>query len=132
MKTSLDEEKAIKLQIWDTAGQERFRALIPSYIRDSSVVVAAYDVTNRTTFANIDRWIEQIRDIREENVIIFLVGNKTDLVEQRVVSFEEGEARAEELCVTYFETSAKTGTNITSMFKKIAEKLPEPRDVNLP
>ena len=62
----------------DTAGQERFRSLIPSYIRDSSVAVIVYDVTNRQSFLNVHRWIDEVRAERGADVIIVLVGNKTD------------------------------------------------------
>ena len=67
----------------DTAGQERFRSLIPSYIRDSSVAVVVYDVANRLSFLNTSKWIEEVRNERAGDVIIVLVGNKTDLVEKR-------------------------------------------------
>lgn len=67
----------------DTAGQERFRSLIPSYIRDSSVAVVVYDVANRLSFLNTSKWIEEVRTERAGDVIIVLVGNKTDLVEKR-------------------------------------------------
>ncbi|KAL3524775.1 hypothetical protein ACH5RR_013147 [Cinchona calisaya] len=77
------EDRAIRLQLLDTAGQERFRSLIPSYIRDSSVVVIAYDVANRQSFLNTSKWIEEVRTERGTDVIIVLVGNKTDLVDKR-------------------------------------------------
>lgn len=67
----------------DTAGQERFRSLIPSYIRDSSVAVVVYDVSNRLSFLNTSKWIEEVRTERAGDVIIVLVGNKTDLVDKR-------------------------------------------------
>ena len=101
---------AIKLQLWDTAGQERFRSLIPSYIKDSSVAVVSYDVTSicffvfcfffgffvfwrvlfnfavfldQTSFFSVKKWIEDVKNIRGEDVIIMLVGNKIDLAEKR-------------------------------------------------
>ena len=61
-KTMYLEDRTIRLQLWDTAGQERFHALIPSYIRDSSVAVVVYDVTNRASFQNTARWIEDVRN----------------------------------------------------------------------
>ena len=75
----------MRLQLWDTAGQERFRSLIPSYIRDSSVAVVVYDITNRASFLNTSKWIEDVRNERGNDVIIVLVGNKTDLDAKRVV-----------------------------------------------
>lgn len=75
--------KNVNFVFRDTAGQERFRSLIPSYIRDSSVAVVVYDVANRLSFLNTSKWIEEVRTERAGDVIIVLVGNKTDLVEKR-------------------------------------------------
>lgn len=123
-KTMYLEDRTVRLQLWDTAGQERFRSLIPSYIRDSSVAVIVYDVTNRPSFLNIQRWVEEVRAERGADVIIVLVGNKTDLVDKRQVSIEEGDAKARELNVMFIETSAKAGFNIKALFRKIAAALP--------
>ena len=74
-------DRNIRLQLWDTAGQERFRALIPNYIRDSSVAIIAFDVSNKQSFVNIDKWAEDVRTERGAEAILILVGNKTDKVE---------------------------------------------------
>lgn len=123
-KTMYLEDRTVRLQLWDTAGQERFRSLIPSYIRDSSVAVVVYDVTNRQSFLNTLRWIEEVRNERGSDVIIVLVGNKTDLVDKRQVSIEEGDSKARDLAVIFIETSAKAGFNIKALFRKIAAALP--------
>ncbi|ONK65311.1 uncharacterized protein A4U43_C07F35820 [Asparagus officinalis] len=123
-KTMYLEDRTVRLQLWDTAGQERFRSLIPSYIRDSSVAVIVYDVANRQSFLNTSKWIEEVRTERGGDVIIVLVGNKTDLVEKRQVSIEEGEAKSREVGVMFIETSAKAGFNIKPLFRKIAAALP--------
>lgn len=123
-KTMYLEDRTVRLQLWDTAGQERFRSLIPSYIRDSSVAVVVYDVSNRQSFLNTVRWIEEVRTERGTDVIIVLVGNKTDLVDKRQVSIEEGDAKAREFNVMFIETSAKAGFNIKALFRKIAGALP--------
>ncbi|CAK5028432.1 unnamed protein product [Meloidogyne enterolobii] len=73
----------VRLQLWDTAGQERFRSLIPSYIRDSTVAVVVYDITNANSFHQTSKWIDDVRTERGSDVIIMLVGNKTDLTEKR-------------------------------------------------
>ena len=78
------EEKTIRLQLWDTAGQERFRALIPNYIRDSSVAVIVYDVSNRVSFASVQKWIDDVKNQRGEGVIIALLANKIDVEERDV------------------------------------------------
>ncbi|QHO19638.1 hypothetical protein HN873_035783 [Arachis hypogaea] len=123
-KTMYLEDRTIRLQLWDTAGQERFRSLIPSYIRDSSVAVIVYDVASRQTFLNTVRWIEEVRSERGNDVILVLVGNKTDLLDKRQVSTEDGEEKARELNVMFIEASAKAGFNLIALFRKIAAALP--------
>ncbi|KAG8100973.1 hypothetical protein GUJ93_ZPchr0293g2870 [Zizania palustris] len=123
-KTMYLEDRTVRLQLWDTAGQERFRSLIPSYIRDSSVAVIVFDVASRQSFLNTSKWIEEVRTERGSDVIIVLVGNKTDLVDKRQVSIEEGEGKAKDLGVMFIETSAKAGFNIKALFRKIAAALP--------
>lgn len=124
-KTMYLEDRTIRLQLWDTAGQERFRTLIPSYIRDSAVTIIVYDLTNRISFENVNRWIEDVRAERGNDVIIFLVGNKTDAAqEKRQVSVEEGEGKAKQLGCLFIETSAKQGHNVKALFNRIAQALP--------
>ncbi|CAM0871787.1 unnamed protein product [Alopecurus aequalis] len=123
-KTMYLEDRTIRLQLWDTAGQERFRSLIPSYIRDSSVAVIVYDVTNRQSFLNTSKWIDEVNTERGGDVLIILVGNKTDLVDQRQVPTDEGEAKAKEHGIKFIETSAKAGFNVKALFRTIATSLP--------
>jgi len=126
-KTMYLEDRIVRLQLWDTAGQERFRSLIPSYIRDSSVAIVVYDITNRASFLNADQWIEDIKAERGNDVVIMLVGNKTDLHGKRQVSVEEGEAKAKQLggeSIMFIETSAKGGFNVKALFRKLALALP--------
>lgn len=123
-KTMYLEDRTVRLQLWDTAGQERFRSLIPSYIRDSSVAVVVYDVINRTSFLSTSKWIDDVRNERGNDVILVLVGNKTDQSEKRQVSVEEGEAKAKEHGIMFIETSAKAGFNVKALFRKIAAALP--------
>ncbi len=73
------EDKVIILNLWDTAGQERFKSLIPSYIKDSAVAIVCYDVTNNESFQSVEKWIEDARAIRDDNVLLLLVGNKCDM-----------------------------------------------------
>lgn len=123
-KTMYLEDRTVRLQLWDTAGQERFRSLIPSYIRDSTVAVVVYDITNVNSFQLTSKWIDDVRTERGSDVIIMLVGNKTDLEEKRQISIEEGEQRAKELNVMFIETSAKTGSNVKQLFRRVAAALP--------
>merc|ERR1712012_1175061 len=103
---------------------ERFRSLIPSYIRDSSGAIVVYDITDRRSFLNTAKWIEDVRNERGSDVVIVLVGNKTDLSDRRQVSTEEGEEKAKENGVMFWETSAKMGTNIKALFRQLAQALP--------
>merc|ERR1719410_755610 len=124
-KTMYLEDRSVRLQLWDTAGQERFRSLIPSYIRDSSAAVVVYDVTNRASFLNTAKWIEDVRTERGNDVVICLVGNKTDLGnEKRQISTEEGEERSKKDGLLFMECSAKAGYNIKGLFRKLATSLP--------
>ncbi|QSL65641.1 hypothetical protein MERGE_002954 [Pneumocystis wakefieldiae] len=123
-KTMYLEDKTVRLQLWDTAGQERFRSLIPSYIRDSSVAVVVYDITNRNSFSSIKDWINDIISERGNDVIIVIVGNKTDLNNKRQVRTDEGEKMAKDLKTQFMETSAKTGSNVKTLFRNIACVLP--------
>jgi len=123
-KTMYLEDRTIRLQLWDTAGQERFRSLIPSYIRDSSVAIVVYDITNANSFQQTSKWIDDVRTERGSDVLIMLVGNKTDLSDKRQVSTEEGEKKAKELNVMFIETSAKAGYNVKQLFRRVASSLP--------
>lgn len=123
-KTMYLEDRTVRLQLWDTAGQERFRSLIPSYIRDSTVAVVVYDITNANSFHQTSKWIDDVRTERGNDVIIMLVGNKTDLQDKRQVSTEDGEKKAKELNVMFIETSAKSGYNVKQLFRKVAAALP--------
>ena len=115
----------ITLQIWDTAGQERYRGLIPSYVRNSSIVFIVFDITNRKTFESIPKWIELIKSIEKNNILV-LIGNKEDLKEKREVEKKEGEDLAKENEMSYFELSAKRDNNndIKKIFFNTVIELP--------
>ncbi|XP_041076214.1 ras-related protein Rab-41 isoform X3 [Polyodon spathula] len=123
-KTMYLEDRTVRLQLWDTAGQERFRSLIPSYIRDSTIAVVVYDITNLNSFQQTSKWIDDVRTERGSDVIIMLVGNKTDLADKRQVSIEAAERKSCELNVMYIETSAKAGYNVKQLFRRVAAALP--------
>nr|XP_036588591.1 Ras family protein [Colletotrichum truncatum]KAF6799964.1 Ras family protein [Colletotrichum truncatum] len=123
-KTMYLEDRTVRLQLWDTAGQERFRSLIPSYIRDSSVAVVVYDISNAKSFQNTKKWIDDVRAERGNDVIIVLVGNKTDLNDKREVTTQQGEDEAKKNNLMFVETSAKLGHNVKTLFKRIAQALP--------
>lgn len=123
-KTMYLEDRTVRLQLWDTAGQERFRSLIPSYIRDSSVAVVVYDISSKKSFENTRKWVDDVRSERGNDVIIVLVGNKTDLGDKREVTQQMGEEEAKRCGALFIETSAKVGANVKTLFKRIAQALP--------
>lgn len=118
-------QRPVRLQLWDTAGQERFRALIPGYLRDSSACVVVYDITSRESFESIRGWVEQaIEDRPGRDFVLALVGNKVDLEAQRTVSYMEGQALAEELCMLFFEATARKCDLVDAIFEGVAAALP--------
>jgi Ras-related protein Rab-6A len=124
-KTMYLEDRTVRLQLWDTAGQERFRSLIPSYIRDSSVAVVVYDISSKKTFEQTRKWIDDVRGERGNDVIVVLVGNKTDLGDaKREVTTQQGEEEAKRSGAIFVETSAKVGHNVKALFRRIAQALP--------
>eukprot|EP01060_Flectonema_neradi_P010223 TRINITY_DN17346_c0_g1_i1.p1 TRINITY_DN17346_c0_g1~~TRINITY_DN17346_c0_g1_i1.p1 ORF type:complete len:214 (+),score=21.31 TRINITY_DN17346_c0_g1_i1:186-827(+) len=112
-------ENTVRLQIWDTAGQERFKSLIPSYIRDSRVVVIVYDVSNFESFDNVKGWVDSVQ-AEQANASIILVGNKTDLSEN-AVPYSVGKSYADQISAPFFETSAKSGSGVAALFAEAAK-----------
>jgi Ras-related protein Rab-6A len=110
----------IKIQIWDSAGQEKYKGLIPSYVRNSSIVFIVYDVSNRSSFDNVPNWISFVKNIEKTKMI--LVGNKTDL--QREVQTNEGEELSKNEEMLFFECSAKSNDNIKNLFYSSIAGLP--------
>ncbi|XP_075591213.1 ras-related protein Rab-6-like [Dermatophagoides farinae] len=129
-KTFRTNGEIIKLQLWDTAGQERFYSLIPSYLRDCSVAVIIYDITNKESFTKVDHWIDCIYNERGKEIVIAICGNKLDREDQRKVSYDEGKEYAQKFNAIFFETSAKTGENIITLFNEICKKLPKDNNDN--
>ncbi|KAH0787288.1 small GTP-binding protein [Histomonas meleagridis] len=102
----------IQLQLWDTAGQELFRSVTRGYYRGSAGALLVFDLTNRDSFENIGRWLQDIKDVARSDVVTLLLGNKSDLAADRKVSKVEAESFASLHHMQYFETSAKTGDQI--------------------
>lgn len=117
------EEAKVRLQIWDTAGQERFRSITHAYYRDAHALLLLYDVTSKTSFDNIRAWLAEIYEYAHDDVVIMLLGNKSDMASERVVRRDDGARLAKEYGVAFMETSAKTGLNVDLVFTAIARKL---------
>jgi small GTP-binding protein len=109
-----------KLQLWDTGGQERFSSIRPMYYRGSLGVVLVYDVTNSASFEHLPQWIEEVRANIKAEVPILLVGNKSDLADQRAVSIDEVNTFTRDFNLYYMETSAKTGDGVGDSFYILA------------
>ena len=118
------ENQDIHLLLYDTAGQEKFRSLIPMYTREAKIILLVYDISNKDSFIHLPDWLKDLHDIKKEEVIFALVGNKMDLGEKRQVSEEEGKKFAEENDFIFQEVSAKTGDGFSDLFyKQLFEKI---------
>ena len=106
----------IRLLLYDTAGQEKFKSLIPMYIRDANIIIVVYDITNKDSFIHTEHWANETKDLKREDAIFVLVGNKTDLEENRAVSSKEAQQFANERGFLFHEVSAKTGEEIQELF----------------
>lgn len=141
--------RTIKFEIWDTAGQERFASLAPMYYRNAQAALVVYDLTKASSLVKARHWVAELQRQASPGICIALVGNKADLVDDAegddVVADEDGEgdddgeatgARrkvttaeaksfADEEGLLFFETSAKTGSNVSEVFAAIASAIPE-------
>ena len=122
-KTFKINNNIINAQIWDTAGQERYKSLTEAYYKGALGALVIYDITKKSTFENIDKWISDLKISADEKVSIIIIGNKNDLEEKREVSKEDGENKAKLNGVSFLETSALTGNNIEIAFKTLVENV---------
>jgi Ras-related protein Rab-6A len=106
----------VRLLLYDTAGQGKFKSLIPMYIRDANIILVVYDITNKDSFLHTEHWVNETKDLKREDAIFVLVGNKIDLDENRVVQVKEAEDFANEKGFLFYEVSAKTGDKIEELF----------------
>ena len=113
------ENNIVKVQIWETAGEERYRSITNAYYKGAKGSLLIYDITNKKSFENIEKWISDLKANTGDNISMILLGNKTDLEEKRVVSTEEGKNKAEFYNITFMETSAFNGNNIQEAFNEL-------------
>lgn len=113
------EGKIIKAQIWDTAGQERYRAITSAYYRGAFGALIVYDVTKPSSFENVSRWLKELRDHADSNIVIMLIGNKTDLEPLRAVALDDAQSFAEKEGLSFIETSALAATNVEKAFQMV-------------
>lgn len=117
----------MRLQLWDTAGQERFRSLTSNFFGRADGFVLTYDISNRPSFDHVIGWMRDIKTRAPPDCDIVLCGNKADLDNDRVVTYDEGKQLAEEYGVQFFETSALTGQHVEKMFTALATTIKHKR-----
>ncbi|XP_072993379.1 ras-related protein RABA1f-like [Typha latifolia] len=117
------DDKVVKAQIWDTAGQERYRAITSAYYRGAHGALVVYDVTRHITFENMERWLKELRDHTDANIVIMLVGNKADLRHLRAVPTEDAKAFAERERIFFMETSALESLNVENSFTEVLSQI---------
>ncbi|OAQ22015.1 ras-related protein rab-5B-like protein [Linnemannia elongata AG-77] len=128
----LDDATTVKFEIWDTAGQERYKSLAPMYYRNANCAVVVYDITQSSSLDKAKSWVKELQRQADPNIVIALAGNKSDLSARRVVETEspavprgseqdwiDAKPYADEAGLLFFETSAKTATNVNELFTSI-------------
>uniref|UniRef100_A0A8C6FIN9 RAB44, member RAS onco family n=1 Tax=Moschus moschiferus TaxID=68415 RepID=A0A8C6FIN9_MOSMO len=126
VKNLLVDNKRFALQLWDTAGQERYHSVTRQLLRKADGVVLMYDVTSQESFVHVRYWLDCLQDAESDDVVILLLGNKTDREEDRQVSTEAGQQLAQELGVSFGECSAVLGHNILEPMVQLARDLSSP------
>ena len=117
-------DKILKLQVWDTGGQEIYQSLISNFYRNSSLAFMVYAINDKDSFEHIDNWLKEIKHQSNPDVKIFLIGNKCDLIEEREVSYEEGEKYYKNFDLNaFYEVSAKTGEKTEEILVQAARVL---------
>jgi small GTP-binding protein len=118
----LDQEP-VRLMLWDIAGQERFYTVARSYFRDAVGAILVFDITSRPGFDALSKWVRDVPSDAHPNCGVLLIGNKSDLAAQRVISTAEAQEFAKIHSIAYFETSAKDGTNVEAAIVQLATDL---------
>ncbi|ERM95259.1 ras-related protein Rab11A [Amborella trichopoda] len=122
-RTLVIQHKTVKAQIWDTAGQERYRAVTSAYYRGAVGAMLVYDITKRQSFDHVPRWLEELRGHADKNIVIILIGNKSDLEDQRVVPAEDAREFAQKEGLFFLETSALESTNVETAFLTVLTEI---------
>ncbi|MFV2016267.1 MAG: GTP-binding protein [Candidatus Heimdallarchaeota archaeon] len=121
-------DKLIQMAVWDTAGQSSFEPLLPMYYRGALGAIIVYDITNRKSFEGVRRWFRDIKRFAEE-IPVIIIGNKSDLLDQRVITYEEGKKLADEMQenwsyeVYFKESSAKEAIEVNESFMILATSI---------
>ena len=131
-KIKLKDGRDVRLRIFDTAGQERYKSVSASFIKKADGVILIYGIGDLESFEAVDNWIKSIREIGKDNLPIILVGNKCDLSDdKRMISLKEGQDKADEFNIPFYETSCKEGINIKEVFEKLVDDIMEKGSKNI-
>ena len=122
-KTYLINQEVFKIEIWDTAGQERYKSITAAYYKGAKGAMIVYDVTNQTSFDNVDTWANEIKEKAAKNINLMIVGNKTDLTDKIVVTSENATEKAKALEIPIMETSALDSTNVKEAFYQLLREM---------
>ena len=115
--------ESIRLSLWDIAGQEMFECFSDNYIKFSVGGIVVFSLTDRQTFEKAGEWITKVKDLSPPNTKIYLIGNKSDETDCRVISQSEAQSFADSYGIPYFETSAKTGSNVQNVFESLGNEI---------
>ncbi|KAH8394471.1 hypothetical protein KR222_011370 [Zaprionus bogoriensis] len=124
-KVTLPDDRRAQLNIWDTAGQERFHALGPIYYRGSNGALLVYDITDQDSFQKVKSWVRELKQMRGSEIALIIVGNKTDLEEQRTIGYDTASRYAQTVGAKYVETSAKENEGVTELFELLTNLMVE-------
>lgn len=111
--------KTVRAYIWDTAGQDKFRSISAAYYRGTLAALLVYDITKRESFEHLSSWLTELRTYADENVVVILVGNKSDMSGFRQVSTDEAFRFAVDNRLSFIETSALENVNVEKAFTDI-------------
>ena len=125
LKVPLKTGATLKINLWDTAGEEKFRAMLPMYYKNSTAAILVYDIGSLMSFQNVDYWVRALDDnVRKEDCLLVLVGNKCDLEPEAIkVTTEVAKRYADTNHMMFFEVSAKSGEGVGELFRKLGEEL---------
>ena len=115
--------QVFKIEIWDTAGQERYKSITAAYYKGAKGALIVYDITQKESFENINKWMSEVRDKSAKDLKIMIVGNKTDLENERQVSTDDALERAKELESPVMEASALDGNNVKAAFYDLLKEM---------
>lgn len=116
--------KVVRVECWDTAGQERYRSMSKAYFRGADAIIFVYDITDRESFNKLGMWLDDLHKstYRTKDLPLVIVGNKQDLEDKRIISYEQAQEYCDSLAIPYFETSARTGYGVSEAFRSVVKR----------